>query len=148
MGSSCCAKDKNAKNGEDNLHLDQANKEKLGSWCFPIQSGSDSILRRMRRPYKIADVLSALKKLKHEVPEMQIGTHFIIGFPGETDNDFQNTLGFFREAPLDFLNVFRYTDHLRAESHGFSEKISDEIILKRENQMEIEFYQKYNIHTE
>ncbi len=123
-----------------------ANQEKLGAWCFPIQSGSDTILNKMRRPYKISNVLSVLKKLKQQAPKIQIGTHFIIGFPGETDQEFQLTLHFFNEAPLDFLNVFRYTDHLRADSHGFPNKISEEIILKRENQMEIEFYQKYNLH--
>jgi tRNA A37 methylthiotransferase MiaB len=121
------------------------NKQKLGAWCFPIQSGSDAVLKRMRRPYRISDVLSVLKRLKTEVPEMQIGTHFIIGFPGETEEDFQKTLDFFNKAPLDFLNVFRYTDHIRAESHGFSDKISESIIIERENRFEIKFYQKYHI---
>lgn len=119
------------------------NKDRLASWCFPIQSGSNTILNRMRRPYKISDVLSVLKKLKSEVPELQIGTHFIIGFPGETKEDFNLTLEFFRNAPLDFLNVFRYTDHMRAESHSFPDKVSDSTILDRENRFEIEFYNKF-----
>jgi MiaB/RimO family radical SAM methylthiotransferase len=109
----------------------KSNQQKLGCACFPIQSGSDHILKLMRRPYSIVDIQKDLLSLKKEVPSFKIGTHIIVGFPGETEADFQATLDLLQNIPFDFLNVFLYTDHIRADSFHFSLKVPIDEIKNR-----------------
>ena len=68
---------------------------------IPAQSGSDEILRAMNRNYTIAQYLELLKKARRIVPGIAIAGDFIVGFPGETDRDFQATVELLvREVPL------------------------------------------------
>ena len=59
---------------------------------FPLQSGSDRILRAMRRSYRSAKFLDILRKIREAMPDAQISTDIIVGFPGETEEDFRETL--------------------------------------------------------
>ncbi|MCI0501902.1 MAG: radical SAM protein, partial [Epsilonproteobacteria bacterium] len=78
-----------------------ANHHKILNIRIPIESGSKKILRLMRRQYKIEDVKKCILRLKEKVPNLKIYTHIIVGFPGETDEDFQQTLKFLREIQFD-----------------------------------------------
>jgi MiaB/RimO family radical SAM methylthiotransferase len=113
------------------IPLFQTNADKLGCFNFPIQSGSNRILQLMRRPYKIEDVQEKLQILKSKVPQIRIGTHFIVGFPGETDEDFELSKRLVSLVPFDFLMVFEYTDHEKADSAKFPNKITSDIISQR-----------------
>ena len=99
-----------------------ANNKRLGCFSFPIQSGSDRVLSFMRRPYQAKQVIAVLNRLKKEAPNILIGTHFIVGFPGETEADFKQTVALLQEAAIDFVMIYRYTDHERADSHHFPNK--------------------------
>lgn len=76
---------------------------------LPLQSGSDEILRAMRRPYTTKNFAELTARLVREVPEISIGTDLIAGFPGETEAHFAETLAFIREQPFSKIHVFPYS---------------------------------------
>ncbi len=71
---------------------------------LPVQSGSDEILKKMNRPYTVAEYKNLVKKIRQRIPGVRIGTDAIVGFPGETEERFENTVKLFKE--LKFENAF------------------------------------------
>jgi MiaB/RimO family radical SAM methylthiotransferase len=126
------------------LPLFEQNRHRLGAFCFPIQSGSPKILSAMRRSTNIGSIPEILSTLKAKVPTIQIGTHLIVGFPGETETDFDQTVELVKNIPLDFCNIFQYTDHVRADSHHFPDKIPDSISSSRARKLFLTFQQAYS----
>ena len=76
---------------------------------FPMQSGSDDILRAMRRPYKNEKFIEICEKMKAARPGLAITTDIIVGFPGETEDDFQQTVATVERLQFDNAFVFRYS---------------------------------------
>ena len=76
---------------------------------LPLQSGSDEILKAMRRPYTTKNFAEPTARLVTEVPDISIGTDLIVGFPGETDKHFDETLNFIKEQPFSKIHVFPYS---------------------------------------
>ena len=76
---------------------------------LPLHSGSDEILRAMRRPYTTEKFSELTARLIREVPEISIGTDLIVGFPGETEENFSETLKFIEEQPFSKIHVFPYS---------------------------------------
>jgi len=76
---------------------------------FPMQSGSDRILREMRRPYQIAKFIEICEKMKAARPGLAITTDIIVGFPGETEEDFQASMDVVERLQFDNAFVFRYS---------------------------------------
>ena len=76
---------------------------------FPLQSGSDRILRAMRRSYRSAKFLDILGRIRAAMPDAQISTDIIVGFPGETEEDFQKTLRVVEEARFASAFTFIYS---------------------------------------
>ena len=76
---------------------------------MPLQSGSDKILRAMRRSYRSAKFLDILRKIREAMPDAQISTDIIVGFPGETEEDFQETLRVVEEARFASAFTFIYS---------------------------------------
>ena len=76
---------------------------------FPMQSGSDRILKAMRRPYKHAKFVEICEKMRRARPDLAITTDIIVGFPGETEEDFQATIDTCEELQFDNAFVFRYS---------------------------------------
>ncbi len=76
---------------------------------FPMQSGSDKILKAMRRPYKNAKFVEICEKMKAARPGIAITTDIIVGFPGETEEDFQQTIDTVESLKFDNAFVFRYS---------------------------------------
>jgi threonylcarbamoyladenosine tRNA methylthiotransferase MtaB len=74
-----------------------------------LQSGSDDILRRMGRKIKIKDYQKILACLREKSPEASLGADIIVGFPGETGDDFNQTYSFLEESPLTYFHVFSYS---------------------------------------
>ena len=77
---------------------------------IPLQSGSDKILGLMRRRYRRALYASRVARIKELMPHACIGVDVIVGFPGETDNDFLDTYNFLNELPISYLHVFPYSE--------------------------------------
>ncbi len=90
---------------------------------IPLQSGSDKILRAMKRPYKTAGYLETIADIKERLPRVMIGADVIVGFPGEGEAEFEETLTFVENSPIDYLHVFSYSDHPQAVSFQFNGKV-------------------------
>jgi tRNA-2-methylthio-N6-dimethylallyladenosine synthase len=76
---------------------------------FPMQSGSDSVLRRMRRSYRIERYLGWLEQIRAAIPGIAVSTDIIVGFPGETEDDFAGTLDAVERAGFDSAYTFEYS---------------------------------------
>ncbi|NMC11161.1 MAG: tRNA (N(6)-L-threonylcarbamoyladenosine(37)-C(2))-methylthiotransferase [Methanothrix sp.] len=76
---------------------------------IPLQSGSDRVLKNMGRRYSSGDFLDIVKDLRSSCPDLSINTDVIVGFPGETDGDFQQTLDLIKHAQPDKVNVTRFS---------------------------------------
>jgi tRNA A37 methylthiotransferase MiaB len=72
------------------------------------ESGSNRILKKMRRMYKIEDYIDVIKSINQEFPDIKIRTQIIIGFPGETDEDFKETLQLFDKCRFDSVEIYEY----------------------------------------
>jgi len=75
----------------------------------PLQSGSESVLRRMRRNYRTTLYRERLERLRARVPHVGLGADVIVGFPGESDAEFEETLRFVAGSPLNYLHVFAWS---------------------------------------
>ncbi len=74
-----------------------------------LQSASDGVLKRMRRPYRVAQAAAAIEATAGLTPHFGLGADVIAGFPGETDAEFEETRRFLEDAPVSYLHVFRYS---------------------------------------
>lgn len=83
-------------------------RKRIRSMLVPIQSGSSRVLGLMRRPLDIGAFGQTLKKMKAACPELRVRTQVIVGFPGETPDDFRHTLEFLRDSPIDQVDIFPY----------------------------------------
>ena len=110
----------------DYLAVLKSGSERLRAMCLPVQSGSDTILGRMRRPYRATDVIRAIQSLRQYAGHIAIGTHIIVGFPGETEKDFELSLALLRDVQFDFVTCFRYSEHPKAPSFHMGPKVTEE----------------------
>lgn len=92
----------------------------------PLQSGSDPVLKRMRRPYQIGQVMEVLREINKNNRQLKINTHLIVGFPGETEENFQATVTLVKGFKFNKIKVFKYSDRPRTESYNMPNKISEE----------------------
>ena len=92
---------------------------------LPVQSGSDQILRRMNRRYTKADYLKQVEKLRSACPGISITSDVIVGFPGETDADFEETLDLMRDVKFDGLFSFQYSEREGTAALAYQDKVRD-----------------------
>ncbi len=102
-------------------------RDKIGSIILPIESGSDRILRLMAREYTAAEAKGSLLRLRASLPGVEIFTHVLVGFPGESDDDFDQTIRLFREAPFDEVAVYKYEARPRTEAEQMPGKVPDRV---------------------
>ncbi|MGE9267188.1 MAG: MiaB/RimO family radical SAM methylthiotransferase, partial [Verrucomicrobiales bacterium] len=98
---------------------------------FPMQSGSDRILKRMRRPYKNEKFLAICDKMKAARPDLAITTDIIVGFPGETDEDFQETVDCVKRVEFDNSFVFRYSKRKDTPAADMDEQLPERVKEER-----------------
>ena len=94
---------------------------------MPVQHISGRILKMMKRGDTKKDVIYLLEKIKKEIPETTLRTSLITGFPGETDEDFEELINFIKEVQFDNLGVFKYSDEKDADSYKHRHKVSAKI---------------------
>jgi ribosomal protein S12 methylthiotransferase len=97
----------------------------------PIQHGATPMLKRMGRPYTREDLMDLFKLIRKLDPGASLRTTLIVGFPGETEEEFQILLDFIRQVRFDHLGVFTYSDSDDLKSHGFADHVPKEIAEKR-----------------
>jgi threonylcarbamoyladenosine tRNA methylthiotransferase MtaB len=98
---------------------------------LPLQSGSDRILKMMRRPYSREEYLFLINNIKRSAPDVTIGCDLIVGFPGETDEDFRQSLDILDSGYLDYGHVFSYSDRPGTAASELPDKIGPAIIKER-----------------
>ena len=121
---------------------------------LPIQSGSNKILKEMNRKHTREDYLNLIKKIRFDVPNMAFSSDFIVGYPGETDNDFQQTLDVINKVKFASSYSFIYSPRPGTKSSLIRDnstteevarkrlKIIQELLTKQQNEFNIRFLGK------
>ena len=145
---------------EPNLISDEViklvkNSEKfMPHFHIPMQSGSDIVLGKMKRRYQTKLYRTKIEKIVSEVKDVCIGADVIVGFPGETKQEFDKTLNFIKDLPLSYLHVFTYSERENTPAIDMDGVVSKSDRADRSKQLRIlsnklqrAFYEKY-LHTE
>ncbi|MDD5823843.1 MAG: tRNA (N6-isopentenyl adenosine(37)-C2)-methylthiotransferase MiaB [Firmicutes bacterium] len=98
---------------------------------LPVQCGSDRVLKRMNRHYDRAKYMSIIAKLREECPDITISTDIIVGFPGETEEDFEQTLSLVNEVEYDSAFTFIYSPREGTPAARYEDQIPEEIKHER-----------------
>jgi len=107
-------------------------KSKLARYLhIPIQSASPLILKKMKRKYNLKTFDTYIQKVKSFNPDICIGTDVIVGFPGETEKEFEETRIYLEQAPIDYFHVFSYSERQNTRSLKFPDKVPTSDIKKR-----------------
>ena len=115
-----------------------AKSEKLmPHFHVPLQSGSDKILNAMRRRYKRSLFEGRVLKIKECIPDACIGVDVIVGFPGETDDDFLDTYHFLNELDISYLHVFTYSERPNTDADEMGKVVSKEKRAERSKMLHI-----------
>ncbi len=102
---------------------------------IPLQSGDDAVLAAMKRKYTTREFLDFIQHVEDTVDEVCIGTDVIVGFPGESETQFQATEDFLREAPVDYFHVFSYSRRYLAKSQDMAGEQTPPIIQERSRRL-------------
>lgn len=125
-----------------------------GNFCdhfhIPLQSGDDRILERMHRPYTSSFFRDLIIKIKDQVPDAAIGVDILTGFPGETENAFENTYSLIETLPVTYLHVFPFSPRPGTPADKYSQKVPQKTIKTRcekmrrlGNEKKHAFYKKF-----
>jgi tRNA-2-methylthio-N6-dimethylallyladenosine synthase len=102
---------------------------------LPLQSGSTEVLRRMRRGYTKEQYLALIDKLREARPDIVITTDFIVGFPGETDGDFEDTMDVIERARFDAAFTFLYSPRAGTPAASYEDRVPDAVMHARFDRM-------------
>ena len=107
-------------------------QEKICSYMdVPLQHASSTVLKRMKRGGGADLFLRSIAKMRRAIPGVTLRTSFIVGFPGETDKEFEELCEFVREAQFDWMGTFAYSDQAGADAYGLDKKIPVREIERR-----------------
>lgn len=102
---------------------------------LPVQSGSSRILEKMNRHYDIKHYMSIIKKVKHAMPNISLSTDIIVGFPGETEKDFNLTMKLLKKVKYDQVFAFMYSKRTGTPAAQFKDQIDEKEKNKRVNKL-------------
>jgi ribosomal protein S12 methylthiotransferase len=110
--------------------------EKICSYIdVPLQHASASVLKRMKRGGGADVFLRSLEKMRRIIPGLTVRTSFIVGFPGETEKEFEELCDFVREAKFDWMGAFSYSDQEGAGAYALDKKLTPREIERRRKQL-------------
>jgi ribosomal protein S12 methylthiotransferase len=117
-----------------------ARHEKICSYVdVPLQHASASVLKRMKRGASADIFLKSVEKMRRTIPDLTLRTSFIVGFPGETEEDFAELCNFVQAAQFDWLGVFSYSDEDGSQAYNLGDKVpTREIERRRKKLMQIQ----------
>lgn len=108
---------------------------KIGYVIMPLQTGNDKIMRLMRRSYTTEEYLWLVKEIRRHAPKVLIRSHIMVGFPGETEEDFEETCNYIKELPIDHFKVHMYTERPFIPSAKLPGQVPKEAVEKRFKRM-------------
>ncbi|WP_126426537.1 30S ribosomal protein S12 methylthiotransferase RimO [Brevibacillus marinus] len=100
---------------------------------MPLQHSQDAILKRMRRPGRQRDIRALIQKIRERIPDVALRTSLIVGFPGETEEDFQHLCQFVREIQFDRMGVFTYSLEEDTPAARLPDHVPEEVKERRAN---------------
>jgi len=110
--------------------------EKICSYVdVPLQHASAPVLKRMKRGGGAEVFMRSIDKMRRAIPGLTLRTSFIVGFPGETEKEFEELCVFVREAQFDWMGTFSYSDQEGADAYGLDKKLSLREIERRRKQL-------------
>lgn len=113
---------------------------------IPLQHGSDSVLKRMRRQITVKETTDLINYMREEIPSIAIRTTILIGFPGETDEEFEELCDFVREIKFERLGVFQYSHEESTSAYELEDDVPTDIKAYRANRlMDIQREISYNL---
>jgi len=130
--------------GDDLIELLAESDRLCPNLHLPLQSGDDEILHKMRRRYQASLFLNLTEKLSKKIPDISLGTDVIVGFPGETETHFINTMTVLEQAPLHYGHIFSYSDREGTRAYDFQPKTPQRVIDDRSKAARIFMGQKRN----
>ena len=98
---------------------------------FPLQSGSDRVLRLMQRSYRRERYLGWLERIRAAIPDIAVSTDIIVGFPGETEEDFEQTLDVVRRARFDQAYTFQYSSRPGTRAAAMEDELDKAVVQER-----------------
>jgi len=126
------------KNFNDKLIQTMAESKKIAPYLnLPVQSGDDEILKKMNRSYTVKEYKSLIRKIREKIPKINLSTDVIVGFPGETKKQFNNTLSLFKEIRFDMAYISKYSPRpgtpasLMRDDVPIKEKKKREMLLRK-----------------
>ena len=122
---------------EEIIEFCALSKKIMPHFHVPLQSGSDKILSSMRRRYKRRLYEERVNKIKSVIQDACIGVDVIVGFPGETENDFLDTYSFLNELDISYLHVFTYSERANTDAIGLEDAVSKEKRVERSKMLHI-----------
>jgi threonylcarbamoyladenosine tRNA methylthiotransferase MtaB len=102
---------------------------------LPLQSGSDSVLRRMARRCKTEEFAAIVSQLRKQIPHFNITTDIIVGFPGETEQEWQDSFDFIKQTGFGHIHIFTYSRREGTKAAGLPEQIPEAIKKQRSQQV-------------
>ncbi len=102
---------------------------------IPLQSGDDQVLRRMRRRYDVGEYRRVVEHLRSRQPDLNITTDIIVGFPGETEEQFANTVALAREVGFGGIHVFKYSPRAGTPAAGFPDQVPHGVKERRSKEL-------------
>ncbi|PKL84119.1 MAG: tRNA (N(6)-L-threonylcarbamoyladenosine(37)-C(2))-methylthiotransferase MtaB [Ignavibacteriae bacterium HGW-Ignavibacteriae-3] len=131
------------------LELTANEKRMCNHFHIPLQSGSSKILRMMQRRYRTEDYSDLIRRAAGKIDDLGIGVDVIVGFPGETEDDFIETYNFLRDLPISYLHVFTYSERPNTKAMDMEGQVDIVERKKRANMLRIlsekkrrEFYER------
>jgi len=117
----------------DELIYTMAKSKKVAKYInLPVQSGDNEILKRMNRPYTIEQYKNLVKKIREKIPDINLTTDVIVGFPGETKSQFENTAKLFKEIKFNLAYIAKYSPRPGTAAY----KMKDNVLLKEKKRRE------------
>lgn len=113
------------------IHFIATEKKMCHYLDIPLQHGAARVLKDMRRPYDLALLADLLKRIKLAIPDIVLRSTFIVGFPGETEEEFSELLSFLQEHQLDWVGAFQYSQEEGTVAGEMEDQLSTEIKKER-----------------
>jgi ribosomal protein S12 methylthiotransferase len=101
----------------------------------PLQHASATVLKRMKRGGGAELFLRSIEKMRRTIPDLTLRSSFIVGFPGETESEFEELCDFVREAQFDWMGAFAYSDQEGASAHELGKKVLPAEIERRRRKL-------------
>jgi len=119
------------------IELVNNSKKFMPHFHIPLQSGSDVILAKMKRRYQTKLYKEKVRRITEEIKNVCIGADVIVGFPGETEEEFNKTINFIKELPISYLHVFSYSERENTMAINLERKVSKKTKAERSKKLRI-----------